>query len=122
MALEGIGLIVVGAVAYFVYRQYVKKRDEELLSFFVSTIAANRMYERKGGNDKEADRLLELEEVIQAARAAARTGRKASFTPREQFVLRHATNPFDLERTMARTGINHLPVYNALMRLLEKAG
>lgn len=122
MALEGIGLIVVGAVAYFVYRQYVKKRDEELLSFFVSTIAANRMYERKGGNDKEADRLLELEEVIQAARAAARTGRRAGFTPREQFVLRHATNPFDLERLMARTGINHLPVYNALMRLLEKAG
>ncbi|MFC3816631.1 hypothetical protein [Lysobacter sp. GCM10012299] len=64
--MEALATLLVIAIAVIAYRQHQKKRDEELINLFVAAIAASRQNESARGRQAETDRLLGIEEAVQA--------------------------------------------------------
>lgn len=115
--MEGWGGLVVFAVALAIFFVWRRNDDEKMLNLLVGAIASRRSLELASGDDKEADKLLELQEAIQDARAAVLSKSFRSLSPLTRSRLLSASSPFFLEPLMSNYGANHLAVYAAVMRL-----
>ena len=115
--MEGWGGLVVFAVALAIFFVWRRNDDEKMLNLLVGAIASRRSLELASGDDKEADKLLELQEAIQDARAAVLSKSFRSLSPLTRSRLLSASSPFFLEPLMSNHGANHLAVYEAVMRL-----